>query len=173
MVSCIVHKYNLPGGLYHAFPTSTYKSDPCLETTKIIHCYFRSHKMQFFFPGNAHNRQHTPPFFTNQCNQIWRNFATLAKLSKAVVYSMGVYFVLGKNLNLIGQMFMILDKFSLLLLAQYWKDNLVIWSHCHPSTFSHSCTYVLRGYFLSREWWRWRRWLLFFPYLTHLSHFSP
>ena len=40
-----------------------------------------------------------------------------------------VYFALGKIVNLIGQIFMILDNLSLLLLGQYLKDNLAIWSH--------------------------------------------
>ena len=42
---------------------------------------------------------------------------------KVFGYSLKVYFELGKILNLIGQIFMILNKFSLLLMAQYWKGN--------------------------------------------------
>ena len=38
-------------------------------------------------------------------------------------------FILGKILNLILQILMILDNFWLFLMAQYWKDNLDIWSH--------------------------------------------
>ena len=56
-------------------------------------------------------------------------FSHFVKTLKLFDYSLMVYFVLGKILNLIGQIFMILDRFSLLLMAQYWKDNLAIWSH--------------------------------------------
>ena len=45
------------------------------------------------------------------------------KTLKAFGYYLWVYFVLGKLLNLIGHIFRILGKFSLLLLAQYWRDN--------------------------------------------------
>ena len=57
-------------------------------------------------------------------------FCHFGKTSKVFGYSFMVYFVLGKLLNIIGQIFMTLDKFSLLLMAQYWKDNLAIWSYC-------------------------------------------
>ena len=57
-------------------------------------------------------------------------FVHLGKTSKVFGYSLRVYFVLGKILTLSGQTFMILDKFPLLLMAQYWKDNLATWSHC-------------------------------------------
>ena len=46
---------------------------------------------------------------------------------------MRVYLVLGKILNLIGQIFMIFENFWLLLMAQYWKDNLAIWSRWRKS----------------------------------------
>ena len=55
----------------------------------------------------------------DQCDQIWKKFATLAKLKKVFGYSFRVYFVLAKILILIGQIFMILDKFTLLLMAKY------------------------------------------------------
>ena len=60
--------------------------------------------------------------------EIYRHFG---KILKAFGYSLRVYFALGKILNLFGrQIFKILDKFSVLLMAQ--KDNLGIWSHCLP-----------------------------------------
>ena len=61
-------------------------------------------------------------------------FCHLGKTLKAFGYSLRVYFVLGKILTLIGQIFMTLEKFSWLLMAQYCKDNLAIWSHwkCPP-----------------------------------------
>ena len=65
--------------------------------------------------------------------KVWpdlANFRHLGKTLKVFGYSLRVYFVFGKTLTLIGQIFMKLNKFSLLLMAQYWKDNLAIWSHC-------------------------------------------
>ena len=56
-------------------------------------------------------------------------FRHFGKTSKVFGYSLRVYFVLAKILILIGQIFMILDQFTLLLMAKYWKDYLVIWSH--------------------------------------------
>ena len=61
----------------------------------------------------------------DQCDQIWRNFA---KTLKVFGYFLWVYFVFCKFLILIRHIFRILDKFSLLLMPQYWKDNLAIWS---------------------------------------------
>ena len=61
-------------------------------------------------------------------------FGHLVKTLKAFGYSIKVNFVFGKILTLTGQIFMILDKISLLLMAQNWKDNLAIWSHFFLST---------------------------------------
>ena len=68
---------------------------------------------------------------------VWPDLAKFCHLGltlKVFGYSLRVYFVLGKILTLIGQIFMTLDKFSWLLMAQYCKDNLAIWSHwkCPP-----------------------------------------
>ena len=63
---------------------------------------------------------------------VWPDLAKfrhLGKTYKVFGYYLRVYFVFCKILTLIGQMFMILDKFSLLLMVQYWKDNLANWSH--------------------------------------------
>ena len=57
-------------------------------------------------------------------------FRHFGKTLKVFGYSLRVCFVLGKIVNLFGQIFMMLDTFSLLLMAQYWKHNLTIWSHC-------------------------------------------
>jgi len=65
-------------------------------------------------------------------------FGHLGKTLKAFGYSLRLYFVFGKILTLIGQIFMILDKISLLIMAQYWKDNLAIWSHCSKCTPTRS-----------------------------------
>ena len=67
------------------------------------------------------------------CQVVWSDLAKfrhVGKTSKVFGYYLRVYFVLGKILNLIGHIFGILGKFSLLLLEQYWRDNLAIWSHC-------------------------------------------
>ena len=64
---------------------------------------------------------------------VWPDLAKFGHWGKTLIafgYSLRVYFVFGKILTLIGLIFMILDKISLLLMAQYWKDNLAIWSHC-------------------------------------------
>ena len=71
----------------------------------------------------------------HQCDQIWQN-TPLGQTVKVFGYSLRVYFVFGKTLTLIGQIFMKLNKFSLLLMAQYWKDHLAIWSRCLTYTFT-------------------------------------
>ena len=56
-------------------------------------------------------------------------FHHFGKTLKVFGYLLKVYFALGKILNLIGQIYITLDKFSLMLMGIYWKDNLAIWSH--------------------------------------------
>ena len=50
-----------------------------------------------------------------QCDQIWRNFVTLAKLKKILGNYLTVFLICFR-FNLIG-------KFSLLLMAKYSKNN--------------------------------------------------
>ena len=75
---------------------------------------------------------------------MWPDFAKIRHLGKTLKvfgYSLRVYFVFGNTLTLTVQIFMILDKLSLLVMAQYSKDNLAIWSHCRwplLPKFSHS-----------------------------------
>ena len=59
-------------------------------------------------------------------------FRYYGKTLKLFGYSLRVYFVWGKIVNLIGEISMMLEKISLLLMAQYWKHNLAIWSYCCP-----------------------------------------
>ena len=58
--------------------------------------------------------------FTSQA--VWPDLARFHHFSKTLKvfgYSLSVYFVLGQILNLIGQIFMIFDKFWLFLMAQH------------------------------------------------------
>ena len=68
----------------------------------------------------------------DKMSPLWKNFIFFG-------YSLRIYFLLGKILIQIGQIVMILDKFSLLLMAQYWNDNLAISSHCRQSV---TCTWA-------------------------------
>ena len=70
-------------------------------------------------------------------------FRHFGKTLKVFGYYLMVYFALGIFLNIIGQIFMTLDKFSLLLMARNRKDNLAIWSHCSSPTFLISMTLEL------------------------------
>ena len=57
----------------------------------------------------------------NQCDQIWRNFATLAKFCKSLGNFEKLKLVFGNFVNLLGQIDKLLGKFPLLWMAQYWK----------------------------------------------------
>ena len=61
---------------------------------------------------------------------IFGKISPLGQNFKSLWLSLRVYFVFGNILSPNGQFFMIFDKCSLLLIAQYLKDNLATWSHC-------------------------------------------
>ena len=82
----------------------------------------------------------------NQCDQIWQNFDTLAKISKTLAI-LTIYFVFCKILNLLWQLFMLLGEISSLKMAQCCT----IWSHCpNPSydllTASHPSAHDLASH---------------------------
>ena len=58
-----------------------------------------------------------------EISPLWQNFKSLWLFFED-------YFLLAKIFTSIGQIFMILDKFWMFFMAQSWKDNLTIWSHC-------------------------------------------
>ena len=58
---------------------------------------------------------------SSQCDQIWRNFATLAKFCKSLGNFEKLKLVFGNFVNLLGQIDKLLGKFPLLWMAQYWK----------------------------------------------------
>ena len=62
-----------------------------------------------------------PLFVQKECDQIWRNFATLAKFCKSLGNFEKLKLVFGNFLNLLWKIVMLLGKFPLLWLAQYWK----------------------------------------------------
>ena len=64
-----------------------------------------------------------------EISPLWQKFKSLWLFCES-------FFALGKIWNLIGQFFMILVKFSLMLMPPYWKDNLGIWSHWSQTTSS-------------------------------------
>ena len=59
-----------------------------------------------------------------ECDQIWRNFATLAKLYKSLAY-----FLFGKMLNLLWQICDIIGLIFIVAHGQILKNNIAIWSH--------------------------------------------
>ena len=68
------------------------------------------------------------PRYYNQCDQIWRNFATLAKSSKSLAIFRGSIYYLAKFWAYFGLFCLLLVKFSFMSLDQMWKNNLAIWS---------------------------------------------
>ena len=72
--------------------------------------------------------------FFHQCDQIWRNFATLAKFYKCLANFWKVYLTFASILNLFGHILMKLGKFWLLQMAKFGKLSQVIWSHCPSSS---------------------------------------
>ena len=69
------------------------------------------------------------PLRCAQCDQIWRNFVTLAKSSKSWAIFPGSIYYLAKSLAYSGIICILLGKFSLMSLGKMWKNNLAIWSH--------------------------------------------
>ena len=62
-----------------------------------------------------------------QCDQIWRNSATLAKVYKPLANFWKTYLTLPSIWNILGHILMKLGKF--LQMAKFWKLSQVIWSH--------------------------------------------
>ena len=73
-----------------------------------------------------------------EISPLWQNF-------KSLWLFLRVYFVLGKILNPTGHIFRILGKFSLFLLAQYWRNNLAIWSHWSTTMLMLMITFPRRS----------------------------
>ena len=70
----------------------------------------------------------------NQCDQIWCNFATLAKFNNCLAKFLNVYLEFGKFFTLFWQNLMLLGKFAMFLMAKYWK---VIHSSGHIASNRH------------------------------------
>ena len=58
----------------------------------------------------------------DKISTLWQNFKCLGLLFEVI-------FCIGHIFNLFVHIFRIMGKFSLLLMAHYWRDNLAIWSH--------------------------------------------
>ena len=61
----------------------------------------------------------------SQFDHIWGKFAILTYFS----FSLGVYLIFGRLLNLLWKLFMLLGQFSLFKMAKYWTNIVAIWSH--------------------------------------------
>ena len=66
----------------------------------------------------------------DQCDQIWQNFATMAKFYK----SLAVYFLFSKIVNQLWQIWYISGLIFIVPSGQILKFNLTIWSHCPAQT---------------------------------------
>ena len=64
----------------------------------------------------------------NPCDQIWQNYATLAKYLKSWAI-LGGYLLLGKIQELLGQIFYAIGQPFGHINGQMLKNNLAIWSH--------------------------------------------
>ena len=65
-----------------------------------------------------------------QRDQIWQNFATMAKFYK----SLAVYFLFSKIVNQLWQIWYISELIFIVPSGQILKFNLTIWSHCPAQT---------------------------------------
>ena len=75
----------------------------------------------------------TGSFFNGrQCDQMWRNFANLAKFRNLCAAVQRFIWYLVKLWTHLGTFCMLLGKILSLQMAKYWKDNLAIWSHWRP-----------------------------------------
>ena len=66
-----------------------------------------------------------------ECDQIWRNFTTLAKKLQVFGKFLTVYFLCGKMLCLLWQICAIIGLIFIVTNGQILKSNLTIWSHCN------------------------------------------
>ena len=67
---------------------------------------------------------------SNQCDQIWQNFITCVKFWKTLAILKGLFIICQLCEPNFVKFLVQLGNFSLLLMAKYWKSNVVIWSHC-------------------------------------------
>ena len=69
----------------------------------------------------------------NKCDQMWRNFITLAKFCKTLGNFSKPKLVLDKILSLLWQIFMLsIGQISNVINGPILKNNQAIWSHCTP-----------------------------------------
>ena len=64
----------------------------------------------------------------DQCDQILRNFATLAKVQHVVCKYLTVYFLFGKTISLLWQICDIIGLIFIIANGKILKNNLTIWS---------------------------------------------
>ena len=68
-----------------------------------------------------------------QCDQIWRNFSTLAKFAKSLGNFNCVYLLFGEILGRLWQILYAIWKIFIDVNGQMSKNYLAIWSHCQPA----------------------------------------
>ena len=69
-----------------------------------------------------------------QCDQIWRNFSTLAKFAKSLGKFNCVYLLFGEILGRLWQILYAIWKIFIDVNGQMSKNYLAIWSHCQPAS---------------------------------------
>ena len=65
----------------------------------------------------------------DQCDQIWQNFATLAKFKKHSALFLPVYLIFGQTLNPHWQNLHAFEQICFVVNGQIMINNLAIWSH--------------------------------------------
>ena len=78
--------------------------------------------------------------FYRVLNSVWPDLAKFHHFGEILkVYGnlMRVSLAFGITLNLLRQIFILLDKFSLVQMTEYWTNKLAIWSHWLWSQKSH------------------------------------
>ena len=82
-------------------------------------------------------------FTVSQCDQMWRNLATLVKFKKSLTKFFRVYLVFGKILQLLWQKCNAIGQVCTVTDGEIFKDNLAIWSHCSTdNTYSRGRIHV-------------------------------
>ena len=109
-----------------------FRSSPLRESFRVSQKYFKSSSIRSITiqstikrtKGAKGKRERRD----EQCDQIWRNFATLAKVYKSLAIFLTVYFLFGKILSLLWQNCDIIGLFFIVADGQILKNNPTIWS---------------------------------------------
>ena len=79
---------------------------------------------------------------SNQCDQIWRNFTTLVRRFNTLAIKKRLVYYLTTFRTYFDIYYLVLGKCSVLQIAKYWTNKLIVWSHwLQPTNLSFSKVY--------------------------------